>query len=155
MVQYKESKWNELAEEYFNLDPKTGVIRNSKSFESVSEEVLPFVMNVMARDNPSSRDNYKSTIAPVIINILNKENQLILVFKDARPETIRMQSKNISKVLEEKTDMIVGIEKFTSRQFINENDTLELDSTGTDVWFYVIDPSSGKILERNSSRVQR
>lgn len=65
-IEYRKNSWTKAAEEYFSLDPDTGVISNRKTFENVPKDVLPFKFNVMARDNPKS-DNYKIARASVVV----------------------------------------------------------------------------------------
>lgn len=80
---------------------------------------------------------------------------MVLVIQDAKQDVLQESKDRLIELVEEHTGLVIGVEKFSVRQFLNENKTTELDPLGTDVWFYAIDPESKKILERNSSRVQR
>lgn len=80
---------------------------------------------------------------------------MILVIDDASPDRVKRDEPKVVRVLEEHSNMIVGVEKMATKQYLTDNGTVETDGTGTDVWFYVIDPESETILPRNSSRVQR
>jgi len=81
---------------------------------------------------------------------------MILVINDARPDIVKKNEENITRVLEDHAKLIIGIEKIMPRQYRKEdNVTLETDLTSTDLWFYAIDPDTGAILERNDSRVTK
>lgn len=51
-------------------------------------------------------------------------------------------------------DQIIGIEKMESRRFVG-NDSLESDTTATDVWFHVVDARTGRLLERQDPKVKK
>ncbi|KAJ0177892.1 hypothetical protein K1T71_006765 [Dendrolimus kikuchii] len=154
-IEYQKNSWTKAAEEYFSLDHDTGVITNSKTFENVPKEVLPFKFSVTARDNPTSTQDYNIARASVVINLLQKENQLILEVADLNADAMRRRARHLLSTIEEKTGLVAGLEKLTARHYLNENGTLESDSKGTDVWLYLIDPSTGEILVRDSMPVQK
>lgn len=89
------------------------------------------------------------------INLISDQNRLILVIDDAKPETIQHETHRLVDIMEDITNLVVGIEKVTVKQYLGDNGTLEQDNSGTDVWFYVIDPETEKILDRNSTMIQR
>ncbi|XP_075975819.1 cadherin 99C isoform X3 [Anticarsia gemmatalis] len=152
-IEYHKNSWTKAAEEYFSLDSDTGVISNLKTFENVPKEVLPFKFSVTARDNPNSAQDYNIARASVVINLLQKENQLI-VEVSVNPDTMRRRARSLLTAIEEKTGLVAGLEKLTARHYLGENGTLETDPTGTDVWLYLIDPVSGQILTRESQPVK-
>lgn len=80
---------------------------------------------------------------------------MILVIGDAKPDMVAGKEESVISVLEEHSGLLVGVDKLSTRQYLGENGTLENDSTGTDVWFYAIDPETETILETNHTRVQR
>ena len=80
---------------------------------------------------------------------------MILVIGDASPDKILNEKTTITNTLRDHSNLLVGVEKITTRHYLNENGSLEMDSLGSDVWFYAIDPESELILQRNHSRVQR
>lgn len=141
--------------EYLTIDSSTGIIKTIKCFQNVHEIELPFRVTVIARDNPTSTVNYFSTETSVAINVISPPNKIILVIGDANPEKLQNKLGDIITILEDQTGLIVGVEKLTHRDYINENGTLESDPTGTDIWFYVIDPSTDAILQRNSTLVKK
>lgn len=67
-VEYQRNSWTKATEEYFSLDPDTGIISNIKTFENVPEEVLPFKFSVTARDNPGSPQDYNVARVSVVVS---------------------------------------------------------------------------------------
>lgn len=80
---------------------------------------------------------------------------MILVIGDAKPDIVAGKEEALVSVLQDHSGLLVGVERLAARQYLGENGTLESDMSGTDVWFYVIDPASERILETNHTRVQR
>ncbi|CAG9579685.1 unnamed protein product [Danaus chrysippus] len=154
-IEYRKNSWTKAAEEYFSLDPDTGVISNRKTFENVPKDVLPFKFNVMARDNPKS-DNYKIARASVVINLLQKDNQLIIEVGNLNVDTMTtQQARSLLASVEERSGLVAGLEKLTPRLYLGENGTLESDPSGTSVWLYLLDPNTGEILTRESQPVKK
>lgn len=89
------------------------------------------------------------------INLLQKENQLVVEVPDLNADAMRRRSRSLLTAIEEKTGLYAGLEKLTSRHYLGENGTLESDTKGTDVWLYLIDPNSGEILTRESKPVKK
>ncbi|XP_063893861.1 cadherin-99C isoform X2 [Helicoverpa armigera] len=154
-VEYHKNSWTRAAEEYFSLDTDTGVITNTKTFENVPKDALPFKFSVTARDNPNSAQDYNISRASVVINLLQKENQLVVEVADLNADTMRRRSRSLLTAIEEKTGLYAGLEKLTSRHYLGENGTLESDAKGTDVWLYLLDPATGEILSRESQPVKK
>ncbi|CAB3235908.1 unnamed protein product [Arctia plantaginis] len=152
-IEYHKNSWTSAAEEYFSLDADTGVISNIKTFENVPKENLPFKFSVTARDNPKAAQDYNIARAAIVINLLEKENQLVLEVS-VNPDTMRRRARSLLTAIEEKTGLVAGLEKLTARHYLGENGTLETDTKGTDVWLYLVDPSSGQILARESVSVK-
>ncbi|CAH2244012.1 jg2522 [Pararge aegeria aegeria] len=154
-IEYRKNAWTKAADEYFTLDADTGVISNIKTFENVPKEVLPFKFNVMARDNPKAED-YKTARASVVINLLQKDNQLIVEVADLNINAMSpLQARNLLSGIEEKSGLVAGLEKLTPRLYLGENGTLESDTRSTNVWLYLLDPNTGEILTRESQPVKK
>ncbi|CAG9579684.1 unnamed protein product [Danaus chrysippus] len=154
-IEYRKNSWTKAAEEYFSLDPDTGVISNRKTFENVPKDVLPFKFNVMARDNPKS-ENYKIARASFVINLLQKDNQLIIEVGNLNVDTMTTQQAcSLLASVEERSGLVAGLEKLTPGLYLGENSTLESDPSGTSVWLYLIDPNTGEILTRESQPVKK
>lgn len=153
-IEYHKNAWTKAAEEYFHLDSDTGVITNTKTFENVPKEILPFKFNVMARDNPKGED-YKTARASIVINLLQKDNQLIVDVPNLNVDAMTtLEARNLLSTIETKSGLVAGLEKLTPRLYLGENGTLESDPKGTNVWLYLLDPSSGEILTRESEPVK-
>lgn len=145
----------ENSQKYFVVDSSTGIVRTKQTFEDTEEESLPFKLTVKARDNPNASSDYHEIEAPVVVNLISDEHRLVLVIGDAKPDVVQTKLDTITHVIQEQSDLIVGIEKLSSRKFISGNGTLETDNAATDVLFYVIDPETDTILSRNHSLVRR
>lgn len=143
------------SEEYFKIDSSTGIIKTNKLFKYVNEMDLPLRLTAIARDNPNSTTDFFSTESSIIVNLITPMNKMILVIEDGNPEKMQTKINDIIRIVQDQTSFIVGVEKLTPREFINENGTLETDPTGTDIWLYVIDPKTDTILTRNNSLVRR
>lgn len=79
---------------------------------------------------------------------------MTLVFSDSTPKDIRIHQAALEELLSDKTSgFISGIERFSNRKFLNTNGTIGENARATDVWFYIIDPKTEKILSHNSSLV--
>lgn len=89
------------------------------------------------------------------INLISDQNRLILVIDDAKPKTIQHETNRLVDIMEDDINLVIGIEKVAVKQYLGDNGTIEQDNSGTDVWFYAIDPDTDKILDRNSTRIQR
>ncbi|XP_044262144.1 cadherin-99C [Tribolium madens] len=140
--------------EYFSIDSGTGIIKTKKTFDDIDDSQLPFKLTVKTRDNPNATD-HNEIQAPVVINLITKDNRLVLVIGDAKPDIVQKKLTLITDIIQDQTGLIVGVEKLTTREFIGTNGTLESDPSGTDIWFYVIDPETDMILPRNSTLVKR
>ncbi|GBP26752.1 Cadherin-99C [Eumeta japonica] len=154
-LEYHKNSWTKIAEEYFNLDADTGVIMNIKTFENVPKDVLPFKFSVTARDNPNSAQDYNVARAAVLINLLQKENQVVVEMSSLNADSVRRNTRSLLSAVEEKSGLVAGVEKLTVRHYLGENGTLESDPKGTDVWLYFVDPNTGSILPRDSPTVKK
>lgn len=59
-----------------------------------------------------------------------------------------------TKAIYDVPDKIVGIEKVESRRFIG-NYSIRSDTNSTDVWFHIVDPLTGRLLERKHPAVEQ
>ncbi|XP_018318616.1 cadherin-99C [Agrilus planipennis] len=140
---------------FFSIDHNSGVVKTKKGFDGDLPLEQTFYLIASARDNPNSTVDYHMVKTPLIVNLITDENRIVLVIGDAKPDAVATKLETLQRVIQDQTDLIVGIEKVTQREFINENGTLEVDPTATDVWFYLIDPETDSILEANHSIVKR
>lgn len=144
---------NRTGSDFFTID--SGTIKSKRPFNSVEPNHLPFKFNVEARDNPNSTQNSNAEQVPVVINLIDNSHRMILVINGRNPEAIQHEQSKVIKDIEDNSHLIIGIEKVESKHYLGDNSTLEVDNTGTDIWFYAIDPQNETILERNSKRVRR
>ncbi|XP_072398558.1 cadherin-99C [Diabrotica undecimpunctata] len=143
------------SDELFSIDSSTGIVQTKKSFENFDDSLLPIRVEVIARDNPNSTTDFFEIRTSLIVNLISPTNRMILVIGDATPDVVLTKKDDIIRILQEQTGLIVGVEKMISREYVGGNNTLETDSTATDVWFYAVDPETDTILDRNSSIVKR
>lgn len=141
--------------DFFSLDADTGVLKTKRSLEEVPPQRLPFRLAVEARDNPGGAGGSNAALAQVIVNIVTPNNLLVLVLQDVRPERVQGKAERLVAILEQHSGLVVGVDRLTARHYLADNATLQVDPTGTDVWFYAVDPATGHILDRNNTRVQR
>jgi len=141
--------------DYFAIDSSTGIIRTTATFDHVDASELPFKFDVRVRDNPNSTNNYNSIVAPVIVNLIEEENLMILVVQDAAPDVLQKEAGKIANVIEQKSGLLIGIDKVAVRKILTKNGTIEMFPQDSDVWFYAVDPDTEVILSRNNTRVQR
>ena len=141
--------------QYLAMDTSSGIIKTISTFENVESDELPFKFKVQVRDNPNSTTNYNTAEASVIINLIDTEDLLILVIQNAAPEVLQKEASKIVKVIEEKTGLLIGVDRIAVRKTLTKNGTVENHPHDSDVWFYAVDPDSGRILDRNNSRLQR
>uniref|UniRef100_A0A1B0D2Q1 Cadherin domain-containing protein n=1 Tax=Phlebotomus papatasi TaxID=29031 RepID=A0A1B0D2Q1_PHLPP len=139
---------------YFTISEDTGIVRLQKSVKNIKN--LPVTFSVEAMDNNGeSNGHFNTAYARIVINTISDINRMSLVFSDASSKDVRSHSKALEELISEKTSgLIAGIERFSSRKFLTANGTVEEDPNATDVWFYVIDPKTEMILERNSTVVE-
>ncbi|KAF5307334.1 hypothetical protein FQR65_LT07051 [Abscondita terminalis] len=143
------------SDSYFTIDPSSGTIKLKKSLSNIEKEDVPMRFIVKARDHPNGTSDYNEVEAPLVVNLISQPNRMVLVVGDAKPDVIATKLDVIIQIIQDHTGFVVGVEKLNAREFIGENGTLEVDPTGTDVWFYVVDPNTDSILSVNDSEVQK
>lgn len=139
---------------YFAIDSSSGSITTTATFENVNPDDLPFKFNVQVRDNPNFTSNFNIAEAMVIVNLIGEENLLVMSIEKAAHENLHKDGPKIAKLMEEKTGLLVGIDRIVVRMVKTENGTIEIPED-SDIWFYTIDPITEIILDRNSTRLQR
>ncbi|XP_058794818.1 cadherin-99C isoform X2 [Phymastichus coffea] len=143
------------ANDFFAIDPTSGIIRTTANFDTVEPQELPFRFIVQAKDNPNSTNNTNVVEAPVIVNLVGPEHFLILTVQNAAPESLHKDRFKIARLIEDKTGLLIEIEKIDSRRLLSVNNTLEVRHHDSDIWFYSIDPNTEKILTRNSTLLNK
>lgn len=142
---------------YFSIGEDSGVVKVHRSLKMVTTP--PLIFFVDATDNNGNEGDGKTKVnkatARIVVNFLTDANRLALAFSDLPPKSLRAHSESLKNMLAEKLiGHIVMIEGFSNRQFINSNGIAEENPDATDVWFYIIDPQTEKILDRNDALIQ-
>lgn len=88
--------------------------------------------------------------------MIKEQNRMVMAIDGARPDVVKSSENKLIDVLEKQLQLIVGSEKVSAKQYRRkDNLTVETDPGSTDFWFYVVDPASEMILDRNNTRVAR
>ncbi|KAM8707277.1 hypothetical protein ACLKA7_011381 [Drosophila subpalustris] len=138
---------------FFTITEDSGILRTAKPFNDATS--FPLILTVEASDNDALEQGSHNTRARIVVNKLTDSHRMALTFSNATPNKIRNHYAALEELLEEKTNgLISGIERFSNRKYLTENGTVSENPEATDVWFYLIDPKSEKLLARNDSLVQ-
>ncbi|XP_067139114.1 cadherin-99C isoform X2 [Centruroides vittatus] len=140
-------------ENRFKIDSTSGFISNNKPVEDIVAEDLPLQLQLVVRDNPDLLSSSLLQTVEVLINVINDDNRMVLVVKDALPNRMLDMKENILSVIQERTGIIPDFEKVSILKLL-KNNSIETDSTGSDFWFYMVDPVTFRILDRNDPRIQ-
>lgn len=140
---------------FFVIAEDSGVLRVQRSLKSVQEMPLIFYTEAIDNNGDLMNEKTKRSKARIVINFLTDANRLALAFSDLPPKSLRAHSNSLRQLLAEKSQgNIVMIEGFSNRQVLNGNGLMEENPQATDVWFYIIDPKTEKILARNDAQIQ-
>ncbi|XP_054716801.1 cadherin-99C-like [Uloborus diversus] len=137
----------------FRIDPHSGFISNTKSLEDVWPEELPIRLTIIARDNPELRSSMMIETTQVLVNVIRDENRMVLVLKHAMPDRVLGMKEDILRLIQDRTNVIADVEKVVALKMIR-NSSIETDVSGSDLWFYAIDPSTMKILRAADPKVR-
>ncbi|GIY66383.1 cadherin-99C [Caerostris darwini] len=137
----------------FRIEPQSGFISNVKPLEDVRPEELPIRLKIVARDNPELRSAVQTQTVQVLVNVIRDENRMVLVMKDALPDRVLAMKENILRLIHERTNVIADVEKVVSLKMI-KNQSIETDTSGSDLWFYAIDPATMKILRADDPKLR-
>ncbi|KAH8311419.1 hypothetical protein KR044_006189 [Drosophila immigrans] len=145
---------DEQPSSYFSIAADTGILRTAKLFNDAAN--FPLTLYVEASDNDALEQGSHTTRARIVVNKLTDAQRMALTFSNAAPSKIRSHHAALEELLEEKTNgLVTGIERFSNRKTLTENGTVHENPEATDVWFYLIDPKTEKLLARNDSLVQQ
>lgn len=143
------------ASQYFAINSINGILKLRQPVKWNLR--TPLIFNVEATDNNGdmSQNMALQSTARVVINSITDLNRLALEFSDSTPQKLREYQKEIHEILAQKTNgCIVKIECFCNRRYVNSNGYIEDKRTGVDIWFYLIDPVTEKILDKNAIKNQ-
>ncbi|XP_021945639.1 cadherin-99C [Folsomia candida] len=153
-ISYDLEAQHDLTRSYFVIDAKSGIVSNTKAVDDVSPTLLPFRLVVIARDNPKGPITKSlNTQIPLVVNVIDEPHRMVLIIQGTTPDRVKIKERDILEILQDSSNLIIGIEKIAAHRFVSENGTLELDSSATDVWFYAIDPITDHILDREHPKV--
>ncbi|XP_076361953.1 cadherin 99C isoform X2 [Tachypleus tridentatus] len=138
----KESDPNKL----FKIDKNTGFLSNTKTLEDISMEKLPLKVIVRATDSPDLRSAAMFKTNEVLINLISDSNRLVLAVKDSYPDKLLEMQDQLLRLLQEHTSLLAGLEKVVSLKNLINN-TIEPDTSGSDMWFHLVEPGSFKLLQ--------
>lgn len=151
----KDSRSNFRPSTYFSIGNDTGVVRVHRGLKMVQHTPLIFFVEAIDNNGDLNNANTLKTEARIVVNFLTDANRLALAFSDLPPKALRTHSNSLKNMLAEKSNgYIVMIEGFSNRQYVNGNGLTEEDPDATDVWFYIIDPKTERILDRNDALIQ-
>ncbi|XP_046579035.1 protocadherin Fat 4-like [Haliotis rubra] len=132
---------------YINFD---GEIYTTKDFSH--EEAFPrqFVFKVTASDNAMTSERLQAE-SNVYVNLIENKNRFILVLTNTPPENVIPKMEFYRQALQNVTGRIIIIEKIQGRLFTEVGSSvLDLDITGTDITFVVVNSDSFR-LEENTA----
>lgn len=166
---------------YFTIAEDTGMLKTLRSLRSYPPH-KPFVFLVEASDNngavvasdergdtsasgaPAELASHRTggaaqhrTVARIVINPITDANRMTLVFGDAPATAVRAHGPQLASLLGEHTaaaGLIAGIERFSSHKYLHPNGTVGETPAATDMWFYVLDAHSERLLPHNASAVR-
>ena len=131
----------------------TGFIKTRKPLHKITDGHFKFQVEAADNYGKDSGIVHKS-YARVVVNVISDLNRMTLVFPETEPSEVKRHSRNLEEILSEKSHgLIATIEKFSNRRSLMQNGTIIELPEATDTWFYVVDPISEKILQRNSSMI--
>lgn len=73
----------------------------------------------------------------------------------ASPDQVHRSQSSIVDILQEETKMIVRVEKLQALTHTSPNGTILVDGTGSELWFYCIDPGTETIVATNHSQINK
>lgn len=143
---------DDLPKSYFIITDN-GVIKSRRSFHKIIDGHFKFRVEAIDNYGKDSGVVHKA-YARVIVNVISDLNRMTLVFPESQPEEIKRHTRSLEDILTEKSHgLIATIEKFSNRRSLMQNGTIVELSEATDTWFYVVDPVTERILQRNSSAI--
>lgn len=132
---------------------ENGIIKTRKPLHKVIDGHFQFQVEAVDNYGKDSGLVHKS-LARVVINVISDLNRMTLVFPESQPDEIKRHARSLEDILTEKSHgLIATIEKIVIRRSLMQNGSIVELPDATDTWFYVVDPATEKILQRNSSSI--
>jgi protocadherin-15 len=138
----------------FKIDPVDGIVRTGRPIEDIPHTRLPIKLRVLARDNPERPADSLESVAEVVVNLIDDHHRIALVLKDAPASRVLDHKEELLAVIQERTGLISGLERVESLKVQKNLSSIETDLSGTDVWFYLIEPGSLRIVPNDDPRLK-
>ena len=147
---------DEVVRRYFEINSDTGIVTSKKVFQDVPADKLPFRLVIAARDNPGFMEDSKITKTELVINVVREGFLMVLAVRDTEAESLNTRKEEMTALLRDQTGLVVNIDRIVPSQLLDINGTCcTADPTGSDVWFYAVDPDTLELLEYNSTQTLR
>ncbi|KAH8032713.1 hypothetical protein HPB51_001411 [Rhipicephalus microplus] len=137
----------------FSIDPQTGYLSNVKTFDDLQNVELPLKLKVTARDSPDLTARALTESTYVYVNLIRFENRLVLAIGDVLPDKVLQLKDHIMSIIQQQTRLIASVEKVVALKVLRNN-TIVTDFSGSDIWMFLVEPESLRILTTNDPRVQ-
>ncbi|KAH8294616.1 hypothetical protein KR018_000432 [Drosophila ironensis] len=137
---------------FFIMSEETGILRTSRHFKN--ENDFPMTILVEARDNDAQEQGSHRTRARIVINKLADINRMALSFANAAPSDLRSYYTEVEELLDKKTGLVSGIERMSSQKYLAHNGSVIENPSATDIWFYLIDPKTERLVSRIDNVVE-
>ena len=145
-----------VAKSYFEIDSETGSVRSKKPFDDLPEDLLPFRLTISARDNPGYMEDSKIQKTELVVNVVREGFLMVLSVRDTPPDVLETKREEMTKLMREQTGLVVNVHQIAPAQLLDINGTCcNTDPTGSDIWFYAVDPESLELQEYNSTLALR
>ena len=138
----------------FRIEPADGVVRTVQSLEDVPASRLPLRLRVLARDNPAEPDSSLESGAEVVLNLIDERHRIGLALRDTPSGRVLERRDQLLAILQERTGLIAGLERVESLKVRRNSSLVETDVAGSDVWLYLIEPGTLRIVASDDSRVR-
>lgn len=170
---------NELAHgstnswQFIRIDPLDGTLKTTLPVEDIkqrqqlgsargpgSSTIEPLRVKVLAHDNPDQANDIMESTIEVVINILEPRHRLALVLEGMSPSRAVQLKEELLSILQERSGLISGLERVESLKqrrngSLSSSSSESPDPTGTDLWFYLIEPGSLRLIESDDQRIIR
>ena len=143
---------NENVKSFFEINTDTGIVTSKKVFQEIPEDWLPLRVVISARDNPGQMEDSKIQKTQLVVNVVREGYLMVLAIRDTPSDILDSKSAEINSLLQDQTNLVVNIHRIGQMQLLDVNGTCcTPDPTGSDIWFYAVDPETQELLEYNST----
>merc|ERR1712241_1356204 len=119
--------------------------------DGISSDRLPFKLLVTAFDAGGLK-----TTTELFVNLIRAEDGIVLVIENFPVSKLEPKRAELQSLLEEQTNFIVSIDYLVPSMVRFENDACcKMNKDGTDVYFHVVNRTTGKVLPYQDEWVKR